>query len=1491
MVIQLMAQVRSQQIIPSGYNTNTTIQSGADLDFNCSIQFRFNNLTMANEGSVFIYNSNSISESSVTGCEWINETNSYLGMTGNISSAVALDASASGNTVEYFGSGPQDVKTPATSYYHLTTSNADTKTLLGDITVLGNVLIDNGSTLDVNSNDYDITVNGNWTHYGVFNENQGTVIFSGGNIQTIEGNPDETFYNLSVNKSAGRVQPINNSTNIGVTNNFVITAGTFETGGNILSVDNNSTIGGILSTNDATGVANLDNVIFTGGTVGSASVTGTVNIGGNITMPSGNGTIGRVNLYVSGTTIIPAGRILNFSDSNGTKRFSGAVTNNGSWNNSANEDIEFRNGLNHSGTTFTSGTGSYTFTTNNQTLGGTSNIRFDGNVTVTGITLNNAKTTTIGGILGGSGTWNNNNGSVLNYENAVAPMAAGNFVVNTNSNTVNYSGSGNQSIRTTTYNRLIVSNSGNKTFTGTLTINENLNIENTAVLLNSGNNDIYITGNWSDNNTGDGFSEGTGEVFFNGTALQTITKAGAIGAESFYDLTLNNSNGLSMASGDLNISDRFTFAAGNVIPADNSYRVYLSAGIPASLNYTSVTGSRILGKFERGVNTTGTYLFPVGSASNYNPANLIINNAPAAGSVLTEFIGTDPGDSGLPLYEGGLELSDSYIDGYWSFTARNGFSSGNYSVSLNGTGFSTAIFDITRVLNRTAGGNWALDGTHANASGSVCYRNNLTGGLSSSGTHFGFGHTRPRITDQPDDQTVCENANISFSITATGYAPLTYKWYKVPNIPLVEGGRFSGTNLSTVNISNIIPGDAGDYYCIVTDGHGKTAQSNNANLTVFSQPVAQTITKSPAVSDVCVSGSVSATFSGGSGGINPVDEYESSINGGSTWQSYTPGSSISSAVTGSNRIQIRTRRTTSGTGCVDSGWNTVTWNTISQPVAQSITKNPDVSDVCVSGSVSATFSGGSGGVNPTDEYESSIDGGSTWQSYTPGSPINSPVAGASRLQIRTRRNSAGTGCVTTGWSTVTWNTVSQPTAQTITKNPDVSDVCVTGSVSATFSGGSGGVNPTDAYESSVDGGSTWQLYTPGTPVSSAVAGANRLQIRTRRTSAGTGCTSTAWSTVTWNTISQPVEQNITKNPDITEVCVTGSVSATFSGGSGGVSPTDVYESSINSGSTWQPYTPGTPISSAVTGVNRIQIRTRRTSSGTGCASSGWNTVTWTVNAQPVAPSLNTKTPNLAAVCDGQLVSATINPGTGGAGCSDTYEYRFDGAGGWSNYIQGNNLNTTGHTLVEIRGQRAGCTTDAGCSGTSWVTIASWIVHPYPALTSSLTPPAICSGTVFSYTPTSGTAGTSFGWTRASVAGITPVGPTSGTDNPNETLTNTTAAPVTVRYVYTLAANGCTNPATYNVDVVVNPTPALTSSLTPPAICSGTVFSYTPTSGTAGTSFGWTRASVAGITPVGPTSGTDNPNETLTNTTAAPVTVRVCLYFEQPTDVPTRRHTM
>ncbi len=89
--------------------------------------------------------------------------------------------------------------------------------------------------------------------------------------------------------------------------------------------------------------------------------------------------------------------------------------------------------------------------------------------------------------------------------------------------------------------------------------------------------------------------------------------------------------------------------------------------------------------------------------------------------------------------------------------------------------------------------------------------------------------------------------------------------------------------------------------------------------------------------------------------------------------------------------------------------------------------------------------------------------------------------------------------------------------------------------------------------------------------------------------------------------------------------------------------------------------------------------------------------------------------------------------------------------------------------------------------------------------------------------------------------------------------------------------------TYSLVVVANgissdpvsftPTPSLSSTLTPAAICSGNAFTYTPTSTTSGVTFTWTRAAVAGISNAAITTPqSTNPNEVLINTTGSPVSV-------------------
>ena len=171
----------------------------------------------------------------------------------------------------------------------------------------------------------------------------------------------------------------------------------------------------------------------------------------------------------------------------------------------------------------------------------------------------------------------------------------------------------------------------------------------------------------------------------------------------------------------------------------------------------------------------------------------------------------------------------------------------------------------------------------------------------------------------------------------------------------------------------------------------------------------------------------------------------------------------------------------------------------------------------------------------------------------------------------------------------------------------------------------------------------------------------------------------------------------------------------------------------------------------------------------------------------------------------------------------------------------------------------------GCTNTQNVDLT---VNPKPVLSNTITPLTTCDSAIFSFAPASATAGTAFAWSRAFVLGISNAA-AAGTNNPAEYLNNTSAYNVNVIYLYTLTANGCSN--TQNVVVTVRPTPVLNTS-TSYALCSGAPFNYVPGSLTPLVTYAWSRA-ITSITPgPGAKTGTDNINDTLFNTTSAPVAV-------------------
>lgn len=92
----------------------------------------------------------------------------------------------------------------------------------------------------------------------------------------------------------------------------------------------------------------------------------------------------------------------------------------------------------------------------------------------------------------------------------------------------------------------------------------------------------------------------------------------------------------------------------------------------------------------------------------------------------------------------------------------------------------------------------------------------------------------PSITQQPQSQSVLQSSNAVFTVVASGQAPLVYRWYVGTN-QLFDGGRISGASQSALTISNVVPGDAGNYWVTVSNRHD-LATSALAALTVLVPP-------------------------------------------------------------------------------------------------------------------------------------------------------------------------------------------------------------------------------------------------------------------------------------------------------------------------------------------------------------------------------------------------------------------------------------------------------------------------------------------------------------------------------------------------------------------------------------------------------------------------------------------------------------------------------
>ncbi len=533
------------------------------------------------------------------------------------------------------------------------------------------------------------------------------------------------------------------------------------------------------------------------------------------------------------------------------------------------------------------------------------------------------------------------------------------------------------------------------------------------------------------------------------------------------------------------------------------------------------------------------------------------------------------------------------------------------------------------------------------------------------------------LTKTPDVMNICEGTPVSALLSpgsgGNGIDELEYRFASIAGTSEWSDWTVytSGDDISTYGVSAV------EVRTIRTATYCTSSDYVTVNWNVEKTPAAGNLIKSPDVEAVCIGVPVSATISGGVGG-NGINEVEFRTQSGSTWSDWTPyveGENI--ATTDKTGVEIRTRRL--ATYCSDSEYNTISWNVEATPIAGTLIRIPDISNVCEGSTIYAYFTPGTGG-NGTDEVEYRTKSGndwSEWMSYIYGGNIN--TIGVSAVEVRNRRMASY--CSNSEYNIVSWNIEATPIAGSLTKSPDVFAICEGTPVAASLSSGFGG-NGSDELEYRTQTGadwSDWQLYVSGENI--PTIGRQAVEVRTRRMAAY--CSHSDYNTVNWLIETTPSVGALTKLPDSPIVCEGLSVSALLTSGTGGngIDELEYRVQSDENWSGWSTYTSGDYIST--TGKSAVEIRTRRMASN--CSNTDYVSVSWNIEVAPVNGTL-IKIPDENYVCEGTYVSAFLNEGSGGNGI-DRLEISYFVGDTWSDYTsytEGTEINTSGLVAIHLR---------------------------------------------------------------------------------------------------------------------------------------------------------------------------------------------------------------
>ena len=276
----------------------------------------------------------------------------------------------------------------------------------------------------------------------------------------------------------------------------------------------------------------------------------------------------------------------------------------------------------------------------------------------------------------------------------------------------------------------------------------------------------------------------------------------------------------------------------------------------------------------------------------------------------------------------------------------------------------------------------------------------------------------PTITQQPTSVTVTAGQAATFSVTATGTAPLNYQWYL--------NSATTGTNSSSYTIAAATVAQTGaQIYVTVTDAVG-SATSATVTLTVSAAANAPAITQQPA--SITVTAGQPAAFSVAATGTAPLT-YQWFMNGTASGTNSNTFS-IAQTTTGQTGAQIRVKVTNTA-GSATSNTVTLTVNAPA-PTAPTITQQP--ANATVTAGQPATFTVTATGSAPL-AYQWFLNGtaaGTNSSTYT----ISQTTIGQSGAQIYVTVSNA-VNTATSQTVTLTVNAVQTSTVNVLTYHNDM----------------------------------------------------------------------------------------------------------------------------------------------------------------------------------------------------------------------------------------------------------------------------------------------------------------------------------------------------------------------------------------------------------------------------------------------------------------------